>query len=85
MDIFNWNYDVEWEEAGRRVDELFGDQDYPPDNEMAIINDDNLNHAEKVATLRALRAGKQIKPRRFAKRMTRAGRISAHGMGIRLD
>jgi hypothetical protein len=46
-----------WALADRRSQELFGDSDTAPDDELAIIFG-NLPHAEQVAALQALRAAK---------------------------
>jgi hypothetical protein len=88
----DWNeicnaYDLAWEKAGQQMQELFGDKDNLPDDEMEIVGDDKLypTHEDKVAALFVLRAGKQVKPKSFAKRLTLGGRISSHGLGIRLD
>lgn len=77
--------DICWEKADRQTAELFGDKDDLPLDESRVVFDDNLTHEEKLTKLKVIRAGKRIKPKSFAKRITRAGRISAQGLGIRLD
>jgi hypothetical protein len=55
-----------------------------PDDEMGIVWNDSFTNEEKVAKLKVLRASKEVKPRSFSKRLTKAGRLHAQGMGIRL-
>lgn len=73
------------ENVDREVEELFEGNDELPEDESRIVFNFNLTHEEKVSQLRTLRASKRVKPKPFGKRMTRAGRIHARGLGIRLD
>jgi hypothetical protein len=72
-------------EAWQREVEIFGDGDDLPADESAIVFDSNLPHEKMMVELKALRASKRVKHRSFARRMTRAGRIHAHALGILLD
>jgi hypothetical protein len=73
-------------DADRRTQELFGDSDGESmtDEEIHIIFSD-MPHKTKLAKLAVLRAGNVVKPKTFARRITKAGRVHAAALGIRLD
>lgn len=73
------------EKVARQEQELFGDSEDLPEDESLIVWNKSLTHEEKVTQLEVLRAAKRVKPKSFSKRMTRAGRIHAQALGIRLD
>lgn len=60
-------------ESVRKMQELFGDCEFPPEDELEIIDSD-LPHEKKVAQLQKLRAEKLKKDR-----------IHAKGLGVLLD
>jgi hypothetical protein len=68
----------------RKAAELFGDKEDLPEDELEIVFDRHLSHDEKLCRLQVVRASKQVKPKSFAKRITRAGRIHAQALGIKL-
>jgi len=72
-------------EAWWREAEIFGESDDLPADESAIVLDSNLPHEKMMVELQALRAGKRVEHRSFAQRMTRAGQIHAHALGILID
>lgn len=86
MDDFFTELAVIDAESECRADELFGNSDGSDlsDDEIEIIFSNTLTHKEKLAKLSNLRAEKTVKPRNFAKRLTKAGRVHAKGMGIKL-
>lgn len=93
LDMDNFDFDEFFAQVAvieakseERANELFGDSDGSDfsDEECDIIFSD-IPHEDKLAKLRNIRAEKTVKPKSFAKRMTKAGRISARGMGIKLD
>jgi hypothetical protein len=78
FDGLPWNaFNDAWEKSGKQMQELFGDKDDLPDDEMEIVWNDSFTHEEKVAKLKVLRASKEVKPRSFSKRLTKAGRLHA--------
>lgn len=60
-------------ESDSKIQELFGDCEFPPEDELEIIDSD-LPHEKKVAQLQKLRAEKLKKDR-----------IHAKGLGVLLD
>jgi len=72
-------------EALEREVEIFGDSVDLPADEWAIVFESNLPQEEVMAQLRTLRASKGVNDRSFAQRLTAAGRIHAHALGVRLD
>jgi hypothetical protein len=71
--------------AWEREVEIFGDSIDLPADEWAIVFESNLPQEEVMVQLRALRASKGVNDRTFAQRLTAAGRIHAHALGVRLD
>jgi hypothetical protein len=69
----------------REFEEIFGTGKRLTDAEFDLVFNMKMDHREKMAKLRVLRAERQVKPKSFAKRITRAGRIHAHAMGIEID
>ena len=71
----------------REENELFGNSDGSDlsDEEFNTIFNFRLSHEEKLAKLKVIRSGKQVKAKSFGKRLTRAGRIHAQALGIKLD
>ena len=73
-------------DTDRKTQELFGDKrDEELTDEETDIIFSRLPHETKLAKLAVLRAGRTVKPKGFGKRMTKAGRIHAAALGIRLD
>lgn len=79
---------MEGNDAGteRKIQELFGDRrDEDLTDEETHIIFSSLPHETKLAKLAVLRAGQTVKPKSFGKRITKAGRIHAAALGIKLD
>jgi hypothetical protein len=73
-------------DTDRKIQELFGDRrdEELTDEETDIIFAD-MPHETKLAKLAGFRAGRTVKPRSFARHITKAGRVHATALGIKLD
>jgi hypothetical protein len=71
--------------AESQTQEIFGDRHELRQDEFEIAFDGKLTHEERVEKLKTLRVSQPANPRSFTKRLTKAGRLHAQGLGIKLD